>query len=466
MDINALRQQVAAHITDRPVVLIGADLDRFAQHLHELRSMHAQKVLIVTSGVGAGPLPDLSGFNVEFVDIPTLDGEAHAETGWREVMRQPPASLARALDAFDPHHEAAIIPWRFRTDQRIGDRAFYGPRLASAVALEDKTVIGSFLRELRIPEPPGAVSVAATAGDLLGAARRLDRGDGTVWSGDASQATNSGAKYVRWVRTAEEATDAIAFFGRHCHQVRIAPFLEGIPCGMHAFVHRSGVAVFRPVELLIMRSASGSGFVDAGFATTFDPSPEDAAAYRDLVARIGNGLWKSIGYEGALSVDAILTRDGWMVHDINPRQGGGLIYVQTALPDLPIHLLHHVAAAGDLRDFDAPAFGALVRDAADRQRVVAAAYAVPSGPLQSSSMMLEPVPGQLVRASYRPRVSGGGKVHVTIAPNPGPPVAPLVARVATRVQARLGVGVELAAARQVRAGRAPALAGGVPIEAQ
>jgi hypothetical protein len=451
MEVNRIHALVQQRIAHRPIILIGADLDRLAQHVHELRTIGAQRVLIIASGLGTGPVPDLEGYQLVKVDIEVQAGESHAEKAWRRIFATPPRWLVDVIDRFDPAHEAVVIPWRFRTSSRLGTRPVYGPRLAEAVALEDKTRIGAFLTELGIPEPPGAETVPARARSLGAAHRRVDAGYGTVWSGDARAATNSGAKYVRWVRSASDMPRAAAFLGEHCDAVRVAPFLEGVACGMHAFVTRSGTAVFRPVELLILRPDLGASFVDAGFSTMFDPHPHDVATYREIVRTIGNALYDQYGYEGALSVDAILTSQGWAVHDINPRQGGGLVYVRDALPSLPIHLFHHVAAAGDATGVDMAAFEVEVRAAADEHRVVACAFAVERGPMEESVVRVHAAGDEHLEVRYRPLGSGGGRIEVAGVARVGEAIGPKIARALEVANAELGLGLALSAPRDVRA---------------
>lgn len=450
MTLSDLREQVQANVTDRPVILVGADLDRFSQHIHELRSLGAERVMVISGGAGAGPVPDLTGYEVEFVNIRQRVGESHAEHEWQRIFSKPPLQLLRAMNAFDPNNEAVVIPWRFRTSTHLGVRPVYGPRLAEAVQLEDKTRIGALLGDLGIPEPPGACSVPPAEANLRAAMAMVDRGHGTVWSGDAARATNSGAKFVRRVRNAADAKSAQRFFAKHCEQVRVAPFLEGVACGMHAFVTRDGTAVFRPVELLILRPQRGATFVDSGFSTTFDPAAQDTLQYQDYVRRIGDEMHRRFGYEGAISVDAILTEQGWVVHDINPRQGGGLVYLQHALPDLPMHLLHHVAAAGDLHGLNVSEFEEMVRTAADQTRMVAAAYAVARGPLAPRDFPIEVGDGRIVDVQYRPRLSGGGRVELRAAAVPGERIAPVVAAAASIANVRLGLGGPLHAPADVR----------------
>ena len=455
MTVEQFRSIVHRHVTSRPVVLIGADLERLGQDVHGLRAMGAERVMVVAGGAGSGSVPNLDGYEYVEVDVPERGEVAITEPAWASIFASPPPHLAAALERFDPHREAAVIPWRFRRSRALGDRPVFGPRMPEAIALEDKTRIGPLLTELEIPQPPGAITVGVDSTALGEATRRVDRGAGAVWSGDAKTATNSGTKFVRRVRDGLDMYEAHAFFAEHCNEVRVAPFLEGVACGMHAFVTPQGTAVFRPVELLIYRPGHGTGFVDAGFSTTFDPEPTDTAEYRGLTRRIGDELYRRHGYQGAISVDAILTEDGWAVHDINPRQGGGLVYVQHTLPDMPIHLLHHVAAEAARRgvplELDFRALEDAVVSAANARRMVVSAFTAPEGPRRRRTIRTRGARGERVDLRYRPlRGGGGGRIDVAAAGRAGEQIAPKVASALRHADAVLGLGLALEAPRDVR----------------
>ena len=55
------------------------------------------------------------------------------------------------------------------------------------------------------------------------------------------------------------------------------PFLEGVPCSIHGLVLPDGTAVFRPVELAILRGPDRR-FVYGGLGTTWDPPDRPTAS--------------------------------------------------------------------------------------------------------------------------------------------------------------------------------------------
>jgi hypothetical protein len=198
-------------------------------------------------------------------------------------------------------------------------------------------VVDALWDALGVPRAPSAV-VATEPAALDAAARGLDRGDGTVWAGDAGEGCNGGAVYLRWVRGDDDAAEAAAFLAAHCDRARVMPFLEGIPCSIHGMVFPRGVAAFRPVEMVILRRPGSSRLRYAGAATFWDPPDRDRAAMRELARRVGEGLRERVGYRGAFTVDGVLTVDGFLPTELNPRLGAGLAVMTHDLPELPVVL--------------------------------------------------------------------------------------------------------------------------------
>jgi hypothetical protein len=101
------------------------------------------------------------------------------------------------------------------------------------------------------------------------------------------------------------------------------------------------------VELVTLRPPRGNKFQYAGAATYWDPAPEDREAMRDAVREIGELLRSEVDYRGAFTVDGIMSVDGWVPTELNPRYGAGLGYAGAAVPDAPLDLLHHLVIEGE-----------------------------------------------------------------------------------------------------------------------
>ena len=169
---------------------------------------------------------------------------------------------------------------------------------------------------------------------------KLDRGLGTVWAADAREGTHGGGMGLRWVRHGDDGRESFVELSRMADRIRVMPFLEGIPANIHGIVFPDSVAVFRPVEMVVLRPISGDRLHYAGCATAFDPLPEDREAMRDLAYRVGAALREAVGYRGPFGIDGILAEDGYFPTELNARAGGamGRPLAQGGLPLIPLCL--------------------------------------------------------------------------------------------------------------------------------
>ena len=159
------------------------------------------------------------------------------------------------------------------------------------MAMEDKLLAEEIWAAAGVPTAPYEMRA--------GGRRRARRGDrpswppplGAVWSGDARDGFNGGGNYVRWVaddgRRRPRPSSSSA---TRCDRVRVMPFLDGVPCSIHGMVLPDGTAVFRPVEIAIVRDVPGRRFVYGGLSTYWDPAPADREAMRDAARRVGEHL--------------------------------------------------------------------------------------------------------------------------------------------------------------------------------
>jgi hypothetical protein len=356
---------VANLVDGRDVILAGAVLAGYTPQVARLRALGARRMLCIANGTGTGPLPE--GDDVESVTLDfRSDSVVHEFRQWESIMAAPPDAARDAIDAFDPRRDALVFITTFQACTAFGDRPGFGARRAEWVALEDKTTCDRLFDRAGVARPPSEV-VAARRDTLVAAAAALDAGDGTVWAGDASRGFNGGGEFVRWLRAPDDADDAVAFFSEHCERVRVAPFVEGIPCSVHGFVTADGVAVFRPVELVTLRPPEGARFHYAGAATYFDPPPDDRESMRAATRRVGECLRSEVGFRGMYTVDGILGRDGWVPTELNPRAGAAIGYAATACPDVPLEYLHRLVIEGDTSVHAADLEDVIIPPA-DRQR--------------------------------------------------------------------------------------------------
>jgi hypothetical protein len=371
-------------VAGRRVVFGGGPLAGATRQVRLVRELGATSCLVVAGGLGTGDLPgdeDCEWILVE-VGAPDVIGDVIGEARrWEALSVDPPAELVDALDRFDPDRSALVWFPPFQAVQELCGRPVHGARRREWIALEDKTIIDASWDRWGIVHPPCEVVDVNDPIALVAARAGLDVGAGTVWSGDAREGFNGGAVFVRWVRSDRQADAARAFFSPHCDQVRIAPFVEGLPCSIHGMVFDEYVAVFRPVELIVLRSPT-AGLVYAGTATYWDPPTADRVAMRAAARVVGAALRDEVAFRGAFTIDGILSDHGFVATELNPRFGAGLapiagetaglLFVQralvagTALDYRPQQLEQSVVARADAHRGGA-AYLPVPRDIAETQ---------------------------------------------------------------------------------------------------
>jgi hypothetical protein len=411
--------QLRAVYAGRAIVLVGDVAAGATPRVNALRALGAERILVVATGRGTGLLPDAE---LHVHELPVAENMVASFRLEEQLFAAPPPEVMDAIAAFDPDRTALILAPPFFDVRSIGDRELFGPRRSEWVALEDKTRNDELFDAADVPHPPATV-VAFDPAALLRAAAELDTGEGTVWAGDARDGFNGGGVFVRWVRDADDRDEAFGFFSSRCDRVRVAPFVEGIPCSIHGFVTGSGVAAFRPVELVTLRSRTIPHLRYCGCATYFDPLSADAEAMQSHVRSVGALLRDAVAFRGGFTLDGILSDQGWVATECNPRLGAALGYVNRLQPSLSMALLNHAVVAG-LADVSSVALETAIVEGARRERWGGAWSVVPR-PTQTE----EHATYNGADVTYGPG-STGGFVNIKFDPATtpaGPPVAPRAA---------------------------------------
>lgn len=310
-----------------------------------LQRCGAEKPLFLYSERGAGPVPTDEDAHLLQVEVPSYPTMTEELRDLDRVVRGLPSSVREVVDAYDPERAALWCVGPFVCSDPIDGRQVVGGRASAWAALEDKLVSDELWDAVGFPRSPSEVVDIASTDDLEHVSKELDLGSGVVWAADARDGFNGGGEFTRWVVTAEERAEGLAFFTSRCDQVRVMPFLEGVPCSIHGIVLPEGTAVFRPVELAILRG-EGRRFVYGGQGTTWDPPEEDRATMRELVRRTGALLSERVGYRGGFGIDGILTRDGFRPTELNPRFSGGLTTIARGVDHPLFQLLQLNLTAG------------------------------------------------------------------------------------------------------------------------
>ncbi|MDP9333142.1 MAG: hypothetical protein M3Q30_07520, partial [Actinomycetota bacterium] len=288
--LDHVRSQLRAVFAGRSVILAGGVAASAVQPVDQLRGLGAERFLVVSSGTGTGRGPD--GPDVELLTLerggPAADLIASFREDEREIAR-PSDDVLDALRRFDDLGDAIVLVPPFLDVRKLGNRRVFGARRSEWVAIEDKTLADELFDATDVPRPPSAV-VPADPSSISRAAAALDRGGGTVWSGDAREGFNGAGAYVRWVRDEADRREALDVLLPCCDRVRVASFVDGVPCSIHGFVVDAGVAAFRPVELVTLRAPSPPRLRYCGCATYFDPPADHVVTMRAAVRRVGEYL--------------------------------------------------------------------------------------------------------------------------------------------------------------------------------
>ena len=339
MDVARLDQQLASVYRGTPWIVVADAAAGATPNVAQLHEWGVERILVISAVEGVGPQPDAD------VHLTGSHGDTIME-GFRAFSKALSAApVSNAINGFDPHGEARILAPAFGAESAFGDRHPYGRRRPEWSALEDKMVIDEHFSSAGITTAPHAI---VTVDDAAAAARALASESGSVWVADNREGWHGGGEYVRWIRDESDELAALGWFKRHAGRVRVMPFLDGLPCSIHGYVTDRGVAVFRPVEMLIARLGQGTGFRYLGMATTWDPDPEERAAMRAVARRMGVYLDELVGYRGPFSIDGVATAQGFRPTELNPRMSGGFGVQAATVPDLHVGLLTRALIEGDV----------------------------------------------------------------------------------------------------------------------
>ena len=319
----ALRRRLGAVFLGRPVICGPGPLAQLTEQVSVLAEVGAERPLLICTEDGAGAVPEESQAQVVTIETPRFASVTEELRARDRQVRDLPAPARAALDRYDPAGVGVWFAGPFVSDEPIDGRAVLGGRPRPWTQLEDKLLAEEIWDAVGCLHAVSRI-VAVERDELDAAGAELDLGHGVVWSGDVREGFNGGGDLVRWVTDSEERAKAFGFFRARCDRVRVMPFLEGVPCSIHGMVLDDGVAVFRPVELAILRNPARHVFVYGGQGTFWDPPDADRDQMRELVRRTGEHLRRWAGYRGAFGIDGVLTVDGFLPTEINTRLTGGL----------------------------------------------------------------------------------------------------------------------------------------------
>mgnify|MGYP001822221341 CR=1 FL=1 len=341
MDLEQINRALASFHRDKRWILVPGVAAAATETVALLREWGSGPIMIVTAAEGVGDLP-----TADVIRYTRASGHTQM-AGIRAALRaveQPSSAVLAAVDEFDPDHQAMVLGPDFSRGSVLAGRPVYGARPAAWGALEDKMIIDRLWDDAGVRRAPSAVvPVAEAPAVAAGLASDL----GTVWVADNSEGWHGGGEYARWVRDPEDVAPAVEWLGEHAAEVRVMPFLDGIPCSIHGFATHDGVAVFLPVEMVILRRADRPEFVYVSAANFWDPPGAAREEMRIAVRRVGTLLKERHGYLGGFGIDGVCTSDGFLPTELNPRLSKGH-HLQALAADLPISIMELMQIEGDL----------------------------------------------------------------------------------------------------------------------
>lgn len=406
---------------DAPVVLVvegaGPTLDGLRQ---ELRAVGATLVGVAVGGRGGAGRP---------LDLPSLDvdrGRPFSRS--RFAGRLAGERVGAWLDEVDPRGRATVVGTTFLETAKLHGRPVHGHRRPEWARWEDKTRVDALLRGA------GVATVAHWVGGLAhgpaDAAAALDRSHGVVVSMDSTTAHRGDATGLEWVRSRREMEALQAGWSARTRDVRVAPFLHGVPYSCLGMVLERGTAAVDPIEIVTLRCPGRPRLVFYGSGTTWRPPQEQAAAIRRQVVLTGAGLARECGYRGMFSVDGVAGEGGCLPTEVNPRQASGL-GLRAAGVGFPLGMLNRAVQerARPAVDLDPDALQEVVRSSVRRTPSVSLAVPLPpraAAPRRRTGQDAAP-PGLTSE-----RVPGGLRLRLAHPPRTGLALGPLAAAAARR----------------------------------
>ncbi len=361
MDIESLQQEIAEFHRGKKWIVVPDAAAGATPLVDQLREWEPAGIMVVAAVEGVGDLPkaDRIRYTRATGDTVMLGMRAN-----HAAIENPDRDLLAAVDDFDREHEALVLGPGFSRESILVGRPVYGARPKEWWALEDKTIVDQLWDDAGVRRAPSAIVPVAEAPD---AAADLASDLGTVWVADNSEGWHGGGEYARWVRSSDDIVPALAWFADHAVEVRVMPFLDGIPCSIHGVVTRDGVAVFRPIEMVILRDAVRPEFVYAQAANYWDAPVAVQEAMRAAARSVGRLLSDRYGYLGGFGIDGVCTVDGFLPTELNPRLSIGHD-LHSRAADLPLGAMERMQTEGDLEIEASPLEHALLAAATDSRR--------------------------------------------------------------------------------------------------
>ncbi len=331
------RNQLSDVLSGKPWIAAMDVLVSAAKYAKTLQDLGAESVLAIGASRGTGNIPD----NIDCIDLKLKSADCMLRSIHQSdaALSKVPAWVQAKVDSFDPTGHAKVIGSQISSGAPVAGRPILGARPLSWQAIEDKMIIDEFWDAAGIRRAPSRI-LNLRDEEIFEVSEQMDLGHGSIWTGDNLEGWHGGASLIRRVRTHEQAQMARKFLSKSCERVRIMPFLEGLPCSIHAWVFPEEIISFRPCEMLVFQTPNSDKFLYAGSSTVWEPPSDVAESMRAAVVKAGERLRKTVDYRGVFTMDGIHTSQGFLPTELNPRFGGAMFRMAASLSDLPLYLLN------------------------------------------------------------------------------------------------------------------------------
>ena len=137
---------------------------------------------------------------------------------------------------------------------------------------------------------------------------------------------------------------------------------------------------------------------------------------QDAARRVATHVRDTVGYRGALSIDGVMTADGFRPTELNARVSPGIGIQGRAAGDLQLGWINRALIEGEDLDYRPADLGALIVEAADAQRTIRAVCPVSTPATESIDLPIAISRGRVVRCddsdrhgklSFGPSAQGG-----------------------------------------------------------
>lgn len=349
MAVDYYKQLLEPLYQGRKWILIADRATEVTTFAQRILDAGATNVMVVAGTEGTGPQPTgVEMFIVGTTGTTLMDGIRASVA----AITDPSPEMCAAVTSFDPTNQATVLTSYLIPISDLCGRPVYGGPKAEWKALEDKILIEGLWRRAGVATAPSLIVDSDDDAAVRKAAAQLMTPYGAVLVADNTEGWHGGAEYTRYLVPGGDWSETLAFFAQHARQVRVMPFLQGVPCSIHGLVTEHQVLAFRPVEMLVYRRLRSDEFVYTGINTLWDPPVNVREEMRQAVRDVGALIREEVGYRGAFGIDGVCTVDGFRPTELNPRLSGGLTLQTETAGGYPIGDINRAIVDGldqDLR---------------------------------------------------------------------------------------------------------------------